>query len=161
MPRGPAPPRAIPQSQYKVCRDARAHERLVGRVVERTLWPAVRARLVDPMWRSKSGGCFKRPKRTILRPQNDPKTAPRRHLGTQDDPRGNQDGAQDEASTPQDDPRGRQDGTQDDQRRSKNRLEKRSPLRSVLRRSWADLGSILAPSWDQKSRFSIGKRNNS
>ena len=30
---------------------------------------------------------------------------------------------------------------------SKNRLKKRSHFRTVLRPSWGDLGSILAPSW--------------
>ena len=63
-------------------------------------------------------------------------------------PKGGQDGAQDETWRPQDDPRGRQDGTQDDQNRSKNRLQKRSLLRTVLRPSWGDLGPILASSWD-------------
>ena len=33
------------------------------------------------------------------------------------------------------------------QNRSKNRLEKRSRFRRVLRTSWGDLGPILAPSW--------------
>ena len=63
-------------------------------------------------------------------------------------PKRSQDGAQDETRRPQDDPRGRQDGTQDDQNRSKNRLQKRSLLRTVLRPSWGDLGPILASSWD-------------
>ena len=63
-------------------------------------------------------------------------------------PKGTQDRGQDETWRPQDDPRGRQDGTQDDQNRSKNRLRKRSLLRTVLRPSWGDLGPILASSWD-------------
>ena len=71
-------------------------------------------------------------------------------------PKRGQDGAQDETWRPQDDPRGRQDGTQDDQNRSKNRLQKRSRLRTVLRPSWGDLGPILAPSRGRFWPFRLG-----
>ena len=79
-----------------------------------------------------------------------------RFLDTSWVPKGSQDGAQDETLRPQDDPRGRQDGTQDDQNRSKNRLQKRSRLRTVLRPSWGDLGPILAPSWGHFWWFCFG-----
>ena len=70
-------------------------------------------------------------------------------------PKGRQDGAQDETWRPQDDPRGRQDDTQDDKNRSKKCLKKRSRFRSVLRPSWGDLGSILAPSCGPKNAPNI------
>ena len=42
--------------------------------------------------------------------------------------------------------------------RSENRPEKRSPARTLLRRSWGDLGSILGSSWARFWPFSIGNR---
>ena len=44
-------------------------------------------------------------------------------------------------------PRGSQNDPKTNKNRSKNRLEKRSRFRTVLRSSWGDLGPILAPSW--------------
>ena len=42
--------------------------------------------------------------------------------------------------------------------RSENRPEKRSPARTLLRRSWGDLGSILGSPWARFWPFSIGNR---
>ena len=46
--------------------------------------------------------------------------------------------------------KGTQNGAQDDQKSIKNRLKKRSRFRTILRRSWGDLGPILVPSWEPR-----------
>ena len=52
--------------------------------------------------------------------------------------------------------RGSQNDPKTNKNRSKNRLEKRSRFRTVLRSSWGDLGPILAPSWGHFYWFYIG-----
>ena len=47
-------------------------------------------------------------------------------------------------------------GAQDDQKSIKKRFKKQLRSRTVLRRSWTDLGPILARSWGQKNFNSIG-----
>ena len=53
-------------------------------------------------------------------------------------------------------PRRNQNDPKTTKNRSQNRLEKRLRFTSILRRSWGDLGPILAPSWGRFWWFSIG-----